>query len=580
MDRESILKLVGNDGRFAACQVECSLSPDGIATVWGAADTWRQVVDIGHLVARQPDIVNVVNRLRARGIEIAPQDKSGAIAAARRLGVRAEADIVIIGGGICGCAIARALARYQARIILLEKNSDISEETTKANNGYIHAGHRAAPGTLKAKLNVEGNAMYDQWHEELNFPFLRCGQLNVARTEKDMRALEKNHADGIANKVPGIRLVSAQEAKELEPALEGEIVGALLVPSLAVVEPYSVCIALAENAVSNGVDLWLNCEVLAIDLDSSSRTEAVVTEKGLIKTGWVINCAGIYADEIAAMVDDQFFSLHPRRGGIAIFDKQVKPPYKRSVSVPAPAEQKDEESKGGGFSFTPDGNILAGPSALEVPDKEDKRVEAQDIDYAYSRGAAAYPGLRRQDIIAMYSGVRAADYKEDFIIAMSGKIDGFINVAGIQSPGLAAAPAIARMVEVIVKESRAGQNNPLRLRTDFNPHREKPVEFRHLSLEEQDRLIRRNPAYGRIVCRCEQISEGEILDTIRSPITPTTVDAVKRRVRAGMGRCQGGFCQPKVVEILARELGREWTEINLKGRHAYILARKSREEGL
>jgi glycerol-3-phosphate dehydrogenase len=577
MDRESILKLVSSDGRFENCRVECALSSDGIATLRGKAPTWRQVVDIGHLVARQPDIVNVVNHIQAHGIKIAPRDKSAAIAAARRLGVRAEADIVIIGGGICGCAIARELARYQAGIILLEKNADVSEATTKANNGYIHAGHRAAPGTLKARLNVEGNAMYDKWHEELNFPFLRCGQLSVARTEKDLRALEKSYADGLANGVPGIQLVSACRAREMEPALEGEILRALSVPSLAVVEPYSVCIALAENAVSNGVDVWLSCEALAIDA-AASRIEAVVTEKGLIRTGCVINCAGIYADEVAAMIEDQFFSLHPRRGGIAIFDKQVKSPYRRSVSVPARAEEKDEESKGGGFSFTPAGNILAGPSALEVPDKEDTRVEAEDIDYAYGRGAASYPGLRRQDIIAMYSGVRAADYKEDFIIAMSKKVEGFINVAGIQSPGLAAAPAIARMVEEIVKESRARQKNPLLPKAVFNPRREKPVEFRHLSLEEQDELVRRRPAYGRIVCRCEQISEGEILDAIRSPIVPTTVDAIKRRTRAGMGRCQGGFCQPKVVEILARELGRKWTEINLKGRGAYILERPSREE--
>jgi glycerol-3-phosphate dehydrogenase len=575
MDREAILELVSNDPRFDGCQVNCSLSGDGIATLWGEADTWRHVVDIGHLVARQPDIVNVVNLLQAKGIKIVPRDKSAAIAAARCLGVKAEADIVIIGAGICGCAIARSLARYQARIILLEKNADISEETSKANNGYIHAGHRAAPGTLKARLNVEGNAMYDQWQEELNFPLLRCGQLNVARTEKDLRALEKSYADGLVNGVPGLRLISAQEAREMEPALPGEIIGALSIPTLAVVEPYSVCIALAENAVSNGVALWLSCEALAIDT-AASRTEAVVTERGLIKTGLVINCAGIYADEVAAMVEDQFYTLHPRRGGIAIFDKQITSPYKRSVSVPA--EEKDEESKGGGFSFTPDGNILVGPSAWEVPDKEDKRVEARDIDYAYSRGAASWPDLCRQDIIAMYSGVRAADYKEDFIITESGKTDGFIHVAGIQSPGLAAAPAIARMVEGIVMEHQARQKKPLLRKAGFNPYREKPVEFRHLSPEEQDALIRRNPAYGRIICRCEQISEGEILDAIHSPIVPTTVDAIKRRTRAGMGRCQGGFCQPKVVEILARELGRKWTEINLKGRRAYILARKSRKE--
>ncbi|MDR1953440.1 MAG: FAD-dependent oxidoreductase, partial [Clostridiales Family XIII bacterium] len=271
---------------------------------------------------------------------------------------------------------------------------------------------------------------------------------------------------------------------------------------------------------------------------------------------------------------DEFFTLHGRRGGILIFDKAVKAPFSRSVSTVA--MNNDSMSKGGGFSFTPEGNIIAGPSAMESADREDGAVFPEDIEYAYSRGASIWSGLRRQDIIAMYAGVRAADFKEDFIITLGRSTSGILHVAGIQSPGLASAPAIAEMALKLIAKHRNKAKEDFSLKNTYNPLRPSPVEFRTLTDEEKDALIRKRPEFGNVICRCEEITEGEILEAIRSPIVPTTVDAIKRRTRAGMGRCQGGFCQPRVVEILARELGKDWTDIMLKGREAYILDRDSR----
>ena len=342
---------------------------------------------------------------------------------------------------------------------------------------------------------------------------------------------------------------------------------------MGVVEPFQVCVALAENAAVNGVQFLLSTELLDIDVKPEGGFEAV-TERGVVCCRYLIDCAGIHADDVAEMAGDKFYTLHPRRGGIVIFDKRVTGPYQHAIS--AFPRNKDAESKGGGYARTPEGNILIGPSAVEIPDKEDKSMEESDFDYAYERGKSIYPELDRRDAIAMYSGIRPADYTEDFIIQMSRKVPGFIHVAGIQSPGLASAPAIAEMVEGILKEDLQAHGQQLQERADYQPNRKPQVQFRRLSHEAQEALIKENPKYGHIICRCEQITEGEILDVLHSPVVPTTVDAIKRRTRAGMGRCHGGFCQPRVVEILARELDKDWTQINLKGRGAYILERRSR----
>ena len=395
----------------------------------------------------------------------------------------------------------------------------------------------------------------------------------MAYSEEDMKGIEKIYHDGVANGVPGVRMLTREELLEREPKIPGDPIGGVEAPTMGVVEPFQVCVALAENAAVNGVQFLLSTELLDIDVKPEGGFEAV-TERGVVCCRYLIDCAGIHADDVAEMAGDKFYTLHPRRGGIVIFDKRVTGPYQHAIS--AFPRNKDAESKGGGYARTPEGNILIGPSAVEIPDKEDKSMEESDFDYAYERGKSIYPELDRRDAIAMYSGIRPADYTEDFIIQMSRKVPGFIHVAGIQSPGLASAPAIAEMVEGILKEDLQAHGQQLQERADYQPNRKPQVQFRRLSHEAQEALIKENPKYGHIICRCEQITEGEILDVLHSSVVPTTVDAIKRRTRAGMGRCQGGFCQPRVVEILARELDKDWTQINLKGRGAYILERRSR----
>lgn len=578
---EKLISMISKDVRYKDCAIDAEIAEDGVVTLSGTADTWRNLVGIGLMAGKQPETTNVLSHMVAKDVpgktdaeKAAAQELHMAqIQSAQAKGPLDEADVVIVGAGVAGCAIARELARYQLKIVVIEKASDVSEGASKANNGHIHPGHKATPGTLKAKLNVRGNAMYDQWAEELGFDLVRCGQLNVAHSEADMEKIKKYYQDGLENDVPGLRVITAEEVLEMEPDVPGSPVGGLHIPTMAVVEPYQVCVALAENAVRNGVTFYLSNEVLEVGIEDG-RICSVLTERGTIRTKLLINAAGIYADEIAAMAQDAFYTLRGRRGGLLIFDSSLKSPYSRSVSTVASGN--DANSKGGGFSTTPAGNLMVGPSAVETPYKEDTAVLSGDIDYAFDRGVSIWPELKRNAVIAMYSGNRAASFTEDFIICPGRETQGIVHVAGIQSPGLASAPAIAEMAIEIALGLWREICGEAEKRTDFDPHRPAPVRFKACSDVEKEALIESDPAYGNIICRCETISEGEILEALRSPIAPTTVDAIKRRTRAGMGRCQGGFCQPKVVEILARELGTDWTDILLKGRKGQILAGRSR----
>lgn len=569
---ETVKKTLDGDPRLKNCRIEVSEQENQVIRLEGEADSWQHVVDAGHAAAAVPGVFNVVNDMTVPGFSIARPDRSADIAAAREKGVVAKADVVIIGAGISGCGIARELSKYPLSCIVVERGSDVADGATKANNGDIHPGHKAKPGTLKAKLNVKGNEMYTKWAEELQFALERCGALGVAYDEEGMKAQLKIYHDALENGVPGVRMVDADEIMKLEPNLKGKPIGGCYAPTMGLVEPFEVAVALAENAAENGVQFWLDTEVLDCDVENHA-VKQVVTERGLIETKYIINCAGIYADEIARMVDDRFYTIHPRRGGIAIFDKRVRSKFKATVGTVA--ANKNVESKGGGLCHTPEGNILLGPSAVEVPDRECKGVYPEDLDYILQR--ADISEVDQRDIIAYYAGLRPADYKEDFIICMSGKVDGFVHVAGIQSPGIAAAPAVAEMVENIILDDCRKKGRTVERKADFQPVRKAVPKLRKLSYAERERLIAENPAYGRIICRCEGITEGEILEAIHSPVVPTTVDAIKRRTRAGMGRCQGGFCQPRVVELLARELGKDWTEICLKNRGSQILLNENRK---
>ncbi|GKX32212.1 FAD/NAD(P)-binding oxidoreductase [Vallitalea longa] len=581
--KDKIIKAIKKEKELSCYEIGIEISSDKIVTLTGEVDNWQHVVDIGHIVAKVKGVVNVVNDIRARGITIPKKDNSQKIKRVRQEGNRKKCDIVIIGAGISGCAIARELSKYNLKTIVVEKNSDIAEESTKANNGNIHPGVLAKPGTLKAKLNLRGNELYTKLSEDLNFDLVRSGSLNVVYDKSEWRKmlglkfLKKSKLGNLIKparqfmKVPGLKWLNSEEVRELEPNLKGEPIGGFLMSTMGLVEPYEVCIALAENAVQNGVSFMLNTEVLDI-LSDNGQTNGVITNKCIIESKYVINCAGVYADNIAEMAGDRFFTIHPRRGAIAIFDKNRKGYFNRPAGTRS-GRSKKTNSKGGGACVTPEGNLLWGPTATEIPSKEDKSVEAEDMDYILKLGARVTDEIKKSEVITFFAGIRAADYKEDFIIGMSKKVRGFINVAGIQSPGLASAPAIAEMVQGIIKEDMG--NMPVN--KSFNPIRKPKVKFRNLSHEEQDKLIKENPKYGNIICRCELITEGEILDAIHSEIPATTIDAVKRRTRAGMGRCQGGFCGPRVLEILARELDKDPTKITQKGSDSYVLKKNSRE---
>jgi glycerol-3-phosphate dehydrogenase len=488
--------------------------------------------------------------------------------------------VLVIGAGISGCAVTRELAKYRISILAVDKGDDVGSGATKANNGNIHPGHDVKPGTLKAKLNIRGNEMYTRWARELGFELQRCGLMGAV-TDINLRPhLEKAVEAARANGVYKPELIDGERVKQLEPgfAEQGiEPAAAIWLPSMGLVEPYKVALALAENAAANGARFLFNCTVADI-LTRDGRVSGALTSRGIIDASYIINCAGVYADEISAMAGDKCYTIHPRKGTIAILDKNRRPVFHSLAGVVGgtPKKKGNSESKGGGMCRTPEWNVLMGPSATEVPDKEDLSSTPQDL--AYAMGLGEQYGIGNGDIIRFFTGSRPADYKEDFFIEQSPVTGGFINVGGIQSPGLAAAPAVAEMVAGIFAEAAAKDGFPLERNPGFNPIREREKEFRHLSREEQDELIHRDPAYGRIICRCESVTEGEILAAMRSPVPPASVDAVKRRTRAGMGRCQGGFCQPRVLELLARELKTDLTAITLRGEGTNILVADTRSE--
>ena len=575
---ESIIQAAAE--AFPGLELTITMDSRNILTVCGEAQKWDQVVDVGHFLAKQKGVKNVVNEMTVKGLVIPRKDYSKDREQGLAIGEIGCTDVLIIGAGITGCGIARTLAKYDMDITVVEMADDVCTGASKANNGNIHPGMSVKPGTLKAKLNVEGNRMYEQWAEELNFALQWCGCIGVVTDESQLPYTEFVYKIGVMNGVHKPELVDAKRALEIEPNLAKrnlDIKGGAYFPSFGLVESYEVVVALAENAADNGVKFLFNTTVADV-LHENGQVRGVVTNKGIIRAKYIINCAGVYADEMSAMAGDKCYTIHPRKGTIAILDRNCKPEF-NGVTMISDGNQvqnsKNAESKGGGMCRTPEWNILLGPSATEVPDKEDNSTSAEDL--AYTMGTNINPNAGDKDIIRIFAGVRPADYTEDYVIEMSPVTHGFINVGGIQSPGFASAPAIAKMVEGIWLEDLKACGETVAVKENYNPRREKKVEFRHLSREEQDELIRKDPRYGRIICRCEQITEGEILDAIRSSVVPTTIDAIKRRTRAGMGRCQGGFCQPKVLEILARELGKEWTDIHLKDGNSRILLQATRK---
>lgn len=554
-------------------QVQLRIDKEDIAYLTGEVETWEDVVNIGYFVAKKKKIRNVVNDLQPRIGKVPKRDRSEGKRLGESKGIIDKVDVVIIGAGVVGCGIARELSRFNLKIAVIEKESDVSDGTSKANDGMIHPGNAVKPFTLKAKLNVEGNKMYSNWAKELNFEFKRTGSIILSYSKKDRKGLRFAYIAGRLNKVPKMRLVGGSTAMRIEPSITKKPKVALWTPTTAYVDGFEVTIALAENAASNGVKFYLETEACDIRTKEGEIT-GVITNRGIIECDCVINAAGVYSDEIAEMVGDRFYTIHPRKGTILILDKRVKGP---SINVAISKEIKNKNTKGGGGLRTVSGNPLWGPSAKEVADKEDVSVDKEAFDYAFKVGKEAFNQASKKDVIAFFTGIRAPDYKEDFIIEESKKVKGFIHSGAIQSPGLASAPAIAKMVVDITLNYYRKKDRTINKRESFNPIRKALTRFNKLTRQEQHQLIMKDSRYGNIICRCETVTEGEIIEALHRPLPCTTVEGIKKRTRATAGRCQGGFCTPKILTIIARELNKDITEITQKGSNSNIILKRARD---
>ena len=562
----------------------------GVVTLAGECETYQQLTEVAHLVAKLEGVRNVVSDLTAADVEIPRRDYTAWVEQGEAAGELAECDVVVVGLGIVGAAICRELSRYDLDVIAVEAAEDVACGASKANNGGVHHAGGVKPGTLKAEMSVLGNRKWDQLADELGFDFNRCGDLLYIEDPDDIDELADEFKTAVRNGDWRPRLIDGAQCLEIEPALATygrKPVMGLWMPSQGRVHTYEVAVALAENAAANGVRVLLNTPVCRVECErvagtadgeeNSRRITGVLTAKGLIRCRYVVNAAGAYSDDVSAMAGDRLFTIHPRRGTIAIVDKARKPMFEHLTGYMNPEKKqgRDPNSKGGGMEFTPSGNILIGPSAKEVPDKEDTRTTAEELGFIWAINEN--PEVTQRDIIRLFAGSRPADYSEDFQIGMSEVCHGLVQAGAIQSPGVGSSPAIAEMVAGIICDDSAAAGRPVGENPTFNPRRERPVRLRELSHEERDALIAERPEYGRIVCRCEGITEGEILDVLRAPVVPTSIDGIKRRCRAGMGRCQGGFCQPRVLEIIARELGMEPTEVCLHGPGSEVLRRDNRD---
>lgn len=464
-------------------------------------------------------------------------------------------DVVIIGAGVVGCSIARELSRYDLQIQVLERASDVCEGTSKANSGIVHAGFDAHPGTLKAKMNVAGNEKMEALSRELDFPFQRNGSLVLCFAEKDRDKLEKLLEQGIANGVKELRIIEKEELRQMEPDISREAVAALYAPTGGIVCPFGLTIAMAENAAVNGVEFKLETQVFSVKRKENHYL--VTTSRGEVECLAVVNAAGVYADTFHNMVSGRRLHIIPRKGEYCLLDKKVGN-YVHSTIFQLPTVY------GKGVLVTPTvhGNLLIGPTAADIEDKEAVSTTGEGIADVQKRAALSVEKLPTKQIITSFAGLRAHEEGGDFVLGGPEDAPGFFDAAGIESPGLTCAPALGEYLAGLVAERLKAEK-----KENFVAARKGIPNMALASEEERKKLIAENPAFADVVCRCELVTEGEILAAIHRPVGATTLDGVKRRTRAGMGRCQAGFCSPRTVELLARELNRDMAEItkNEKG---------------
>ncbi len=453
-----------------------------------------------------------------------------------------SADVVVIGGGIVGTAVLRELSKYDLKCILVEKEPDLAMGTTKANSAILHAGFDAPTGSLKAITNVRGNQLYHELEKDLDLDIKWTGSMVAATTDEEMATLQELLERGKANGVEGLKILSHEEVLQKEKNLTA-VKGALWAPSAGVCWPFGAALAFAKCAVQNGAEVIRDCRVLGF-IKEDGRLTGVETSKGVIKTKYVVNAAGVYADEIAKLAGDNSFTITPRKGEYILFDKTACSSLVYGVVFPTPTKK----SKGILVCTTTHGNTFIGPNAQDMEDKDDHAVTTDGMNEIIASARKLIPNLPMGAAITEFAGLRAVSSTGDFIVGAS-SVPGLYNAAGMQSPGLTAAPAVAEMIAAaIVKDCGAAA------KTDFKAALPKKAVFNRMNWDQQAALIKENHLYGRVICRCETVTEAEIVEAIHEPCGARTVDGVKRRTRAGMGRCQGGFCGPRVTQILAREL--------------------------
>lgn len=476
-------------------------------------------------------------------------------------------DIIVIGAGVTGCAIARELARYDWKVTVLERASDVCEGTSKANSGIAHAGFDAVPGTLKAKLNVEGSEMMDALSKELDFPFKRNGSLVLCFDEGDRNKLQKLLEQGLKNGVKELRIIEKEELKSLEPNISEDAVAALYAPTGGIVCPFLLTIALAENAAVNGVEFRLNTEVQK--LEKISGGYRITTGQGTLESRVVINAAGVYADRFHNMVSESRLRIIPRKGEYCLMDKKVGNWVTRTIF-----QLPTKYGKGVLVTPTVHGNLLVGPTAVDIEDYEGVNTTREGMEDLMKRASLSVEELPARQVITSFAGLRAhaVTEQEDFVVGQAEGAPGFFDAAGIESPGLTCAPALGKYLAAQVLEYL-----PAALKKDFTAVRKGIPNMALANEEERQKLIQENPLYADVVCRCELVTEGEIMDAIHRPLGATTLDGIKRRTRAGMGRCQAGFCSPRTVEILARELGKDMSEIGKNDKGSEFLTGRIKE---
>jgi len=569
MENENLTRTIQDEIAQATGEKVAVSVRDGIAELTGRAGSLQNAVDAGHTAAGVEQVRQVVNDIDYPGrIPVVLPPKISDELTGR------EFDVVIVGGGVIGLAIARELSRFNLKIALLERHHDLGMDQTAHCNAMIHPALLTERGTLKWEMNYKGNAMWDEVAGQLDVDFKRIGTLVLAENPDEELFLPGVVDLARSQNDPEPKVLDREGLDRIEPGLAPNVRKGVLVWNTGVIGVFELIIAYAENAWTNGVQFYLNTSATGVKVEDGS-IRAVETTRGTIKTRILVNAAGLYSDKIAEFAGDRFFSIHPRKGETIIFDKSYYP-VNTVLATFSMVGERNPYSKGGGIIPTVDGNLQFGPTAEEVVDREDVATTAVARETLFNRFAPVLARVKpdyvkpdRGTIITHFAGCRAATYKEDFIIEPSKKVKGLVHVAGIQSPGLAAAPAVAERAKEIIVENWHPADN-----VKFEPKRVRSKHFSELDQRERMDLIRGNPLYGHIVCRCEHVSEGEIVKALHGGVAAQSIDAIKRRTRAGSGRCQGGFCMPRVLEIISRESNISKQMVTKNGGKSFILKGK------